>query len=87
MNSSSFRWYNVPLSNSSVQGHASADTQPLNFDTFVPTHDASLDSDEGAGIFPPPEVLSDVTQDAAFSKAMNAMYWTGYWTAIYHVSL
>ena len=27
-----------------------------------------------------------VGQDEAFSRAMNAMYWTGYWTAVYHVS-
>ncbi|KAL1699284.1 hypothetical protein EV121DRAFT_284218 [Schizophyllum commune] len=27
-----------------------------------------------------------VGQDEAFSRAMNAMYWTGYWTAVYHAS-
>jgi len=26
-----------------------------------------------------------VSQDEAFSRAMNAMYWGGYWTAMYHV--
>ena len=27
------------------------------------------------------------SQDEAFEKALNAMYWSGYWTAIYHVYL
>jgi hypothetical protein len=26
-----------------------------------------------------------VSQDEAFQNALNAMYWTGYWTAAYHV--
>ena len=26
-----------------------------------------------------------VSQDEAFSRALNAMYWGGYWTAMYHV--
>ncbi|KAL1741690.1 hypothetical protein HDZ31DRAFT_84667 [Schizophyllum fasciatum] len=29
---------------------------------------------------------SGVGQDEAFSRAMNAMYWTGYWTAVYHTA-
>ena len=78
------------------------DSTPLNFDTFVPTHDASLA--EGAGAFG--SVLATaasanaygvadlgtgaeaamVSQDEAFSRAMQAMYWSGYWTAVYHVS-
>lgn len=66
---------------------AEKNSQPLNFDTFVPTHDASLPSNEANGLLPPPESISDITQDEAFSKALNSMYWTGYWTAIYHVSL
>lgn len=24
--------------------------------------------------------------DEAFTRALSAMYWTGYWTAMYHVS-
>ena len=27
-----------------------------------------------------------VSQDEAFTRAMGAMYWAGYYTAIYHVS-
>lgn len=26
-----------------------------------------------------------IGQDEAFSRALNAMYWGGYWTAVYHV--
>lgn len=28
--------------------------------------------------------MSTVSQDEAFSRALNAMYWGGYWTAVYH---
>ncbi|KAK0464199.1 uncharacterized protein EV420DRAFT_1637763 [Desarmillaria tabescens] len=28
--------------------------------------------------------LSSVSQDEAFQRAMNSMYWAGYWTAVYH---
>lgn len=34
----------------------------------------------------PAASLSTVSQDEAFSRALNAMYWGGYWTAVYHVS-
>jgi hypothetical protein len=26
-----------------------------------------------------------INQDEAFSRALSAMYWGGYWTAMYHV--
>jgi hypothetical protein len=26
-----------------------------------------------------------VSQDEAFDRALSAMYWGGYWTAVYHV--
>lgn len=69
---------------------------PLNFDTFVPTHDPSLipavpphaaapGQDHTAYSLPNPPG-SIVSQDEAFSRALAAMYWGGYWTAIYHVS-
>jgi hypothetical protein len=65
---------------------AEPDSQPLNFDTFVPTHDPSLhiptvDSSNYIGT----SSGSVVSQDEAFSRAMTAMYWGGYWTAMYHV--
>ncbi|RPD59373.1 hypothetical protein L226DRAFT_615888 [Lentinus tigrinus ALCF2SS1-7] len=82
--------------------HASADTgansTPLNFDTFVPSHDPSLAAaatvaagplmavptmDGMSGVGTGSE-MAMVSQDEAFSRAMTAMYWSGYWTAIYH---
>ena len=62
------------------------DSQPLNFDTFIPTHDPSLPipmADPSSYIGIPG--ASIVSQDEAFSRAMTAMYWGGYWTAMYHV--
>ncbi|KAJ2926872.1 hypothetical protein H1R20_g10201, partial [Candolleomyces eurysporus] len=35
----------------------------------------------------PSSSMSTVSQDEAFSRALNAMYWGGYWTAVYHVSV
>src|SRR5277367_935908 len=66
--------------------------QPLNFDTFLPTHDPSLGysvpnplSVPGIGTTMPDLPESAVSQDEAFSRALGAMYWVGYWTAVYHV--
>ena len=74
---------------------AEPDSQPLNFDTFVPTHDPSLDipSDPTSTQIPVSQTnyvpVADasvaVSQDEAFSRALSAMYWGGYWTAMYHV--
>ncbi|TBU30881.1 hypothetical protein BD311DRAFT_657999 [Dichomitus squalens] len=69
-----------------------ADSSPLNFDTFVPTHDPSL-APAGPSLSVPvinAATLGNgaeaamVSQDEAFSNAMTAMYWSGYWTAVYH---
>ena len=65
---------------------AEPDSHPLNFDTFVPTHDPSLH----IPAVNPNYVHSTgpfVNQDEAFSLAMTAMYWGGYWTAMYHVRI
>ena len=73
------------------EGGAENDSQPINFDTFVPTHDPSLD--HLSSLAPPMDYAQDtpgvpmVSQDEAFSRALNAMYWGGYWTAIYHVRI
>jgi len=32
----------------------------------------------------PADASATVSQDEAFSRALNAMYWGGYWTAVYH---
>ncbi|KAJ7650588.1 hypothetical protein FB45DRAFT_888192 [Roridomyces roridus] len=90
-------WYNVPptkppkkkVKTEEEEEQAPAvegDSKPLDFDTFVPTHDASLPE-------PPPELgidfgapqASTATRDEAFTRALGAMYWVGYWTAVYHV--
>ncbi|EJD04478.1 uncharacterized protein FOMMEDRAFT_155612 [Fomitiporia mediterranea MF3/22] len=113
----------LPLEASGATDEAD-ESVPLNFETFVPTHDASL-------AFPgptSPPAVPEVTQanlrnitshysmmlpastfptahgsgdtstsanlhnqsvalnpDEAFSRALGAMYWCGYWTAVYHV--
>ncbi|KAK7048167.1 hypothetical protein R3P38DRAFT_1853236 [Favolaschia claudopus] len=105
-------WYNIPptkpppkkqkttaAANSGPSGANAneTDSQPLDFDTFVPDHDASLalpdlpypdgapdmGFDYSAAAHPPPG-LSVATQDEAFARALGAMYWGGYWTAVYH---
>ncbi|KAH8120730.1 hypothetical protein DFH11DRAFT_1539791 [Phellopilus nigrolimitatus] len=84
---------------------------PLDFNTYIPTHDASLSSVIPSKPPPVPEgtqaMLSDVTAyyetmlpasvnslaeevgavsaDDAFTRAIGAMYWSGYWTAVYHL--
>jgi len=72
-------------------------SHPLNFDTFIPTHDPSLalpappylhgqvPDYSGYSLPEPPGPM--VSQDEAFTRAMSAMYWAGYYSAVYHVSL
>lgn len=35
----------------------------------------------------PEAAFSGVSVDEAFNRALGAMYWCGYWTACYHVSV
>ncbi|KAG7445685.1 uncharacterized protein BT62DRAFT_932846 [Guyanagaster necrorhizus] len=63
-------WCNVPPDDGNDLEPTPEDSKPLNFDTFVPSHDSSL-----SGF---------VSQDEALERAMSAMYWAGYWTAVYH---
>lgn len=69
-----------------------ADSKPINFETFVPTHDPSISDDPA---LEPPSISymqtegsvvagTMISQDEAFSRALSAMYWGGYWTAMYH---
>ena len=63
-------------------------SHPLNFDTFVPDYDPSLAQASPHALEPngvPPVPGEHISRDEAFSRAMGAMYWTGYWTAVYHV--
>jgi hypothetical protein len=32
------------------------------------------------------EYVNDISADDAFARAIGAMYWTGYWTAVFEVS-
>jgi len=96
------RWHNVPpdpsklkKSTEVVQEYGvtqpdSENSHPLDFETFVPNHDPSLAQPfqpayETYGV--PPAPGERVSRDDAFNRALGAMYWTGYWTAVYHVSL
>ena len=83
----------APKTTSPANGEE-ADSQPINFNTFIPSHDPSLElpqmptvPDLGSASYQipgPPETM--VSQDEAFTRALGAMYWGGYWTAVYHVS-
>ena len=67
------------------EGHAMPmlehDSVPLNFNTFVPSHDPALPNLAARDT----QNLAGISQDEAFQNALNAMYWTGYWTAVCHV--
>lgn len=102
-------WYNVPppsnLQTSKIEAHAgpmsksnaeleTMDSQPLDFDTFVPDHDPSLappvlpfsaaQAQDRTGYYLPDPPGSVVSQDEAFARALDAMYWAGYYSAVYH---
>jgi len=92
-------WYNVPpqpkakkpmsVPSASVDdavddNDAEDNSKPLDFDTYVPTYDPSLETSSGLPLSITGIDIGAISQDEAFSHAMNAMYWTGYWTAIYH---
>ncbi|KAI0269359.1 hypothetical protein BC834DRAFT_866017 [Gloeopeniophorella convolvens] len=92
-------WYNVPPDPSTLKtsvpdthdtplgGPDPENTRPLDFNTFVPSHDPAL-----AQVSQPafenyslaPASGESVSRDEAFNRALGAMYWTGYWTAVYH---
>ncbi|THH32601.1 hypothetical protein EUX98_g1573 [Antrodiella citrinella] len=90
-------WYNVPPdpskkkdkgkapANGTVPSHPTpqvpstqpeGDSEPIDFNT-VPGPDY-------AQYFLPPLQGPVVSQDEAFQRALSAMYWSGYWTAMYH---
>lgn len=84
---------------STLQKEPSENSTPLNFDTFVPTHDPSLALHIGTPSVPAEQEFASwaqnmassssqlVDQDEAFQRALTAMYWSGYYTAVYHVCL
>ena len=59
------------------------DSTPLNFNTFVPSHDPALPNPAATDTQNPVAI----SQDEAFRNALNAMYWAGYWTALYQVRI
>ncbi|EIN13234.1 hypothetical protein PUNSTDRAFT_128921 [Punctularia strigosozonata HHB-11173 SS5] len=94
-------WYNVPPPPETLSANRAPkaapdadaegdDSEPIDFNTFVPTHDPSLASGAALtlptiGPFSIPDPSGPVaTQDEAFNNALGAMYWAGYWTAVYH---
>ncbi|KAG9121317.1 hypothetical protein FRC07_002759 [Ceratobasidium sp. 392] len=76
---------------------AEPDSMPIDFDSFVPSHDPTL-GNKTTTIAPAlgpyvPNALSaaapdatTLTRDEIFEKAVSASYWAGYWTAMYHAS-
>lgn len=68
------------------------DSAPLDFNTFVPSYDPSLPvsseppAASGSSFSVPAPSTTMVSRDEAFNRALSAMYWGGYWTAVYHVS-
>ncbi|OBZ79200.1 hypothetical protein A0H81_00155 [Grifola frondosa] len=72
-------------------GELDADSTPLNFNTYVPTHDPSLASTIPCYPSAAPTTSYDftnyqgpmVSQDGVLARLV-AMYWGGYWTAVYH---
>jgi len=93
-------WYNVPPDPSKLKKKSAEvaqgshvtqtdleNSRPLDFDSFVPDHDpglaqASQAAFETYGV--PPAPGEHVSRDDAFNRALGAMYWAGYWTAVYH---
>ena len=77
-------------------GDQDPDSIPVDFDSFVPTHDPTLgqETTSGTAVYGPfapialttatPDV-SSLTKDEIFERAVSASYWAGYWTAMYHV--
>jgi len=56
------------------------DSTPLNFNTFVPSHDPALPNLAATDTQNP----IGISRDEVFRNALNAVYWAGYWTAVYH---
>ncbi|KAI0303032.1 hypothetical protein BC826DRAFT_929817 [Russula brevipes] len=92
------RWYNVPPDPSKLKASVELeqesdvaqldpeDSRPLDFATFVPDHDPSLAQPPlpTSETYGTPASGEHVGRDEAFNLALGAMYWAGYWTAVYH---
>ena len=72
-----------------------SDSKPIDFNTFIPTYDATLSVGGASGSDLPAHAAAatalsaqpaqTVSQEEAFKRALEATYWSGYWTAVYHV--
>ncbi|KDR82049.1 hypothetical protein GALMADRAFT_135425 [Galerina marginata CBS 339.88] len=68
---------------------AEPNSKPIDFNTFVPDYDPSLgpsitpEALPNANHLPGTTAGTLVSQDEAFQRAMSAVYWGGYWTAMY----
>ncbi|KAE9397834.1 hypothetical protein BT96DRAFT_995396 [Gymnopus androsaceus JB14] len=72
-----------------------SDSKPIDFNTFVPTYDAALSVGGASGSDLPAYAAAlllfqynlhkSVSQEEAFKRALEATYWSGYWTAVYHM--
>ncbi|CAE6467673.1 unnamed protein product [Rhizoctonia solani] len=64
------------------------DSVPIDFNTFVPSHDPTLGVAQTSvtGLQPSATTndFTKLTKDEIFEKAVSASYWAGYWTAMYH---
>ncbi|KZV61363.1 hypothetical protein PENSPDRAFT_658960 [Peniophora sp. CONT] len=83
------KWYNVPPKPSPSKAAptpkpepTTENSQPFDYNTFVPSHDPSLAYDSGA--VAGAKGAGGASRDEAFEQAVNATYWAGYWTAVYY---
>ncbi|TFK76608.1 hypothetical protein BDN72DRAFT_890439 [Pluteus cervinus] len=83
-------WYSVPgkadappVADLADSDEDARDSQPLDFSSFIPTHNPSLKLSDASTSFAD-ERTPVTAQDEAFRRALDAMYWAGYWTAVYH---
>lgn len=82
----------APTNGRTQHGEEQEDSKPIDFDTFVPSHDPSLNTSlpSHEPLVPESDYMppaATVDQDEAFTRALEATYWGGYWTAVYHVSV
>lgn len=85
-------WYNS-LPGSSTSGQTNKrrvppddeDSAPIDFDTFVPTHEPlpTADTHPPHFNFPPMPAAHAGSAEEALQNAYGAWYWAGYWSGVY----
>jgi hypothetical protein len=80
----------LELGDETMEDDLEENTQPIDFETFIPMHNPSLEHTVDRGTLLPSQSsvprFAAISRDHAFQQATQAWYWAGYWTAIYHVS-